>query len=138
MRFLRLTALLAALAVPALLGAAAAFATGPSAGDNQYTDPLGSSSTSSTTSSAPAPTSTAPPPSSTSSPPASQGTPASGSSSATSATPTASTTTVSSSSTTGQATSTLPRTGFNALLAVAVGLGLLATGIGLRRRMQRT
>lgn len=127
----RLLFALAVLCAVVLLGPTAALANGPSAGDQQYIDPLGSgnhhhksnggSSTSTTTPSTS--TATSPPP----------------------ATVTPTTTTATSASSTPATTSatpshghdppgkTLPFTGFDAWLAAGLGLSLLAGGAYLRR-----
>lgn len=128
-----LAACLIALGALALLAPATALAGGPSAGDQQYIDPLAgashhgsghshsSGSGSTTPSTSPAPT-TSPTPS--------------GSSSSTSVS-----STTSSTATSGTATSStghdpakgLPVTGFDALLAAFVGVCLVASGLLLRR-----
>jgi len=106
---------------------ALASGTGTSAGDQQYVDPL--TTTTATTHASTAPTTT----SSSTSPPAS-----SSSSATTASTTTTPTTTTSSTSpaATG-AGGTLPFTGLNVEACVAVGLGLLGTGLILRRTIAR-
>jgi hypothetical protein len=113
-----------------LSGPASALATGPSAGDQQYTDPLAgsgsnhasthTSSTSSTPAPAPAP---APTPSS------------SGSSAATTASSAPTSATVPSSG--GDPGKSLPRTGFDVALGALLGACLLASGTYLRRIADR-
>jgi len=107
----------------ALAAPAAGLASGPSAGDQQYVDPLGGSSSgshSSSHSSSPGTTSS-PTPAPVASPPA-----------ATTATVASTTSTRSSTQTAGDP-GTLPRTGFDVWPGVAVGIGLLASGAFLRR-----
>jgi hypothetical protein len=101
-----------------------ALATGPSAGDNQYTDPLKSITTAHTT---PAPTTTSAPPQTTAPPPvAPTSTPITPPASATASTaPTA---------TTSDPSASLPRTGYNGWLAALLGAGLVAAGAGIRLR----
>jgi hypothetical protein len=110
------------------VGPALALATGPSAGDNQYTDPLKSTASHPP----PPPATTAPPP--VAAPPA------------TSSSDTATTTTPStiapgpaasaiSSDTSPAATApSLPRTGYDAWLAIPLGAGLISLGAGIRLR----
>ncbi len=114
----KLTVLLVSLA--ALGGPAAAFASGPSAGDQQYTDPLAPKHhAQTTTSTTPASPTTAP---------------------AQSLTPTAS----SSSGSTGTTKTTapdpggksLPFTGYNALLGLYIGGCLLSVGVFLNRSIR--
>lgn len=115
-----------ALAVPAATLAAGG---GGSAGDNQYTDPFANShsATSATaTSPAPATTSSSPAtvaPTTTSAPPAPTPTVSTPAPTATLATGTA-----------GATPRTLPYTGFDGLLAGALGVGLITGGAALRRR----
>jgi hypothetical protein len=105
-----------------LLMATVAVASGPgsSAGDQQYVDPFGGSTTpASHPSPTPAPTIAQP----------------------TAVSTTTTTTTVVASATTPAAASdpspTLPRTGLDVSLTVAVGLGLLVGGLALRRTARR-
>jgi cytoskeletal protein RodZ len=130
-----ITCLIAAIAV-ALLVPATVLASGSSAGDQQYVDPLAGSSPGSTHSggsSAPSPGSSAPASSSSSSATSSAASSPSSSSTTTTGTTTSST------SSTSQATSgnTLPVTGYDAPLAVLTGFGLLALGTCLRRASSR-
>lgn len=114
------------LAVPAVTIAGGG---GGSAGDQQYTDPFGSTSpskSSSTTSSAPATSSPA-----TTSPATTSPTPVSGTSAASD--PTTPTATIAS-TTTGE----LPRTGYDGWLAAGLGFALVGGGLGLRVRLRRT
>lgn len=105
------------LASVSLAGGAVALASGSgnSAGDNQYVDPLTSTTATPTTTSA-APTTTTPA-TSTAPPPSSSADAGSNTTAASSE-----------SSTTG----TLPFTGLNLWACIAVGVGMLAAGIGLR------
>jgi LPXTG-motif cell wall-anchored protein len=124
--------LLAALAfaVPAVTLASG----GGSAGDQQYTDPFGGSS--SPGKSKPKTTSTSAP--STSTQPATTAPPA------TSTTPVADTSTASDPTTTPTATiastttSQLPHTGYDSWLAAGLGFALVGGGLGLRARLRRT
>ncbi len=106
----------------AILVPAAALATGPSAGDQQYVDPLGGSHHGSTTTTT-APTTTTP-----------AATPSS-------STPTATTSSASTTTATGSSGSTgsktLPFTGMNVWLAAGIGVFMLALGAGLRRSTRR-
>jgi hypothetical protein len=117
--------LLLALVAAVIAGPAAAIAVagnGPSAGDNQYTDPL---STSTTTHSTP------PPPANT--------TPATAPAPATATAPTTAPTATLASSTTsatsGSSSKTLPMTGYDGLAGALLGAGLLGTGFAVRRRV---
>jgi hypothetical protein len=119
-----------AFAVPAVT-----FASGAgSAGDQQYTDPFGGSS--SPGKSKPKTTTTSAPTTSTE--------PASTAPAATSTTPVASTSTASDPTTTPTATiasttaGQLPRTGYDGWLAAALGFVLVGGGLGLRARLRRT
>jgi hypothetical protein len=126
--------LIVAVAVASTLPAVA-LASGPSAGDQQYVDPLAGSNPGSTHSGGgQSPTA----PSSTSSAPASTPTSSAASSSA-SSTGSSTTTTGTSTGSTSQATSgdSLPVTGYDAPLAVLTGFGLLALGTCLRRATRR-
>ncbi len=120
----------------ATLGPAAALASGPSAGDQQYVDPLGGShhhngggsggsgSSNPTTST---PSSTTP-----------TGTTASGTgTTAATGTTTGTGTTANTSATTTSSKKTLPFTGLNVGLAVAIGMLMLAGGAGMRRSLRR-
>lgn len=115
--------------------APAALANGPSAGDNQYTDPLAGQTTSHTTST----THTTPPPAQTTSTPAATSPPATTpATSAPSPAPTAATGatgTTAVGAATGKADpKTLPLTGFDATLGAGVGFLLLGAGLLARRR----
>jgi hypothetical protein len=123
------------LAALALSGPAAAFANGPSAGDNQYTDPLAGHHNHSGGGTH---TSTTPPPATptaASSSGASSATlsPTTPSSSASAATTTSATTAATSSS-----SQTLPVTGFDAALAAVIGVSLIGIGLMTRRRIRPT
>jgi hypothetical protein len=111
---------LAALAVP-LAATALASGTGTSAGDQQYVDPLTTTTATTTThgSTSPAPATT----------PAATSTAVS----STSTTPTASAASSSAQPTSG----TLPYTGLNVGACMAVGIGLLGAGLVLRRIVAR-
>jgi cytoskeletal protein RodZ len=139
----KLALALSILGAVAMLAAPVALASGPSAGDQQYVDPLGgshsssgsshhTSSSSHTTSTPAATTPVATTPVATT-PTAT--TPATVTPTTTTTSPTA--TTASSGTTAASSGSdpakTLPFTGFNAWLAVAVGVGLLGLGATLRR-----
>jgi hypothetical protein len=121
---LKLLCLLGALAV---VGPAVAIAAGPSAGDQQYVDPLGGSGgshhNSTTTTGAPTP---APAPAPVAS--SSGTTPTATTASATGVTPTA---------TVGTSSNTLPFTGLNVGLAAGVGALLLVAGVGIRQVARR-
>jgi len=106
----------AALVVPALSLA------GGSAGNQQYTDPFGSSSQSSTTQAAPPSTTASPAPGTT---------PASAPATTTAADPTATAATATTSS------GTLPYTGYDVWTGVGFAVTLIAGGIVLRRRAHR-
>ncbi len=105
----------------AILAPAAALATGPSAGDQQYVDPLGGSHHGSTTTTT-APSTTPAPAATTSS-----------------STPTASTTSASTTTTAASSTGskTLAFTGLNIWQAAGIGVFMLALGAGLRRGSRR-
>ncbi len=126
-----------ALALPAVTLAAGG---GGSAGDQQYTDPFGATSTP-THASAPPPTTTAAPtpppaatPTTTSAPaPVATGTVTSDATTS-SAEPTATTASSAPASGAGQ----LPYTGYDSWLAGALGLGLIAGGVVLRWRVSRS
>jgi LPXTG-motif cell wall-anchored protein len=120
-----------------MLLAPVALASGTSAGDQQYTDPLGgsngssggsgnsSNSGSNSTAPASAPTTAAAPS-------------ASPSPTATAATSASVTTAAPSSAATGTAASgALPRTGFNAWLGAAFGVVLMGAGLAVRRQVHR-
>jgi len=118
---------LLALTAALVLGPAGALACSPtSAGDCQYTDPLGNTTTSTTTTThqpAPPPVTTAPPPVTTAPATVPQFTaPAT-----TAPDPTTTTTAVS-------AGKTLPYTGYDAWIGGALGVFLVAGGIAVRRR----
>jgi cytoskeletal protein RodZ len=138
----KLLVLLIVTATAALLAPAAVLAKGPSAGDQQYTDPLAGSGHT-TTQSQPTPTSTSTPPSTGTSAPASSPVPTattsstpSSSSSATSST--SGTTTGSTSSASGSTSGTpMPVTGYDLPLAILAGAGLLASGVCLRRATRK-
>jgi hypothetical protein len=127
--------LVVAIAALAMLAPATAIAGGGSAGDQQYVDPLGGSGSSgsgshsgSTSTQPSAPTSTSASSSSSSS--------AATSSSGASASNTATTTSASLSTKPADpstSSSTLPRTGLDVGLVVAVGVSLLGCGLALRR-----
>ena len=108
-------------------GPAIALASGPSAGDNQYTDPLNGTTTATHTSSAPS-----------SSPASSSSSPASASSAptGTSASSTPSQASTQPAATTAN-TKTLPYTGLNVWLGAAVGIGLVGIGLGVRFAVRR-
>jgi LPXTG-motif cell wall-anchored protein len=127
----------------ALFGTASALASGPSAGDQQYVDPLagqhsshhssgnGSGSSSSSSSSSSSGSSSAP---ATSTPTVTtQNSSATGSSTATAASGTPTATTAAATPMAGDPPSTLPRTGFDAWLAAALGLAMAGGGLYLRR-----
>jgi hypothetical protein len=120
-----------ALVLAAIVPPAVALANGPSAGDNQYTDPLaGTKTTKSTTTATTAPQPTTTPQTTTTPAAPSPGSTGSLSSSPPTATSSsASTTTGASSSHSG----TLPMTGFDAWLGLAVGAGLIGAGVAVRR-----
>jgi cytoskeletal protein RodZ len=121
-------ALLCLLGLAGFVVPAAALATGPSAGDQQYIDPLSGShhhSSSTTTSSPTTPAASTP-----------------SSSATTSGTAAASVTTTASAGTTAAPAAassgkTLPFTGLNVGLAAGVGVLMLAAGAGMRRRVSR-
>jgi LPXTG-motif cell wall-anchored protein len=117
-----------AFAVPAVTLASG----GCSAGDQQYTDPFGGSSSSgkskTTTTSAPS-TSTQPP---TTSAPTASATPAASTSTASDPTSTPTATIAST------ATNQLPHTGYDSRLAAVLGFVLAGGGLGLRARLRRT
>jgi LPXTG-motif cell wall-anchored protein len=121
-----------ALAVPAVTLAAG----GGSAGDQQYTDPFGgtsspTTSTAKTTSTTPATTSTAPAtaaPTTTATPVASTPT----ASTPAGSDPTTPTATIASST-----AGTLPRTGYDSWVAAALGFVLVGGGLALRVRARR-
>jgi hypothetical protein len=115
-----------------LLGAAAALANGPSAGDQQYIDPLSGSHHHSKSNTSSGSSSTTPTVTPTTSTPAPATVTPTTSTTATSASSTPSTTTTSSGSH-DPSGKTLPFTGFDVWLAAALGLGLLTTGVYLRR-----
>ncbi len=125
---------LAVLCAVALLGPAAALANGPSAGDQQYIDPLGGGThhhsksnggSSSATTTPSTPTATSPPPATV--------TPTTTTTTATSASSTPATTSATASHSHDPAGKTLPFTGFDVWLSAGLGLGLLAFGFYLRR-----
>jgi cobalamin biosynthesis Mg chelatase CobN len=120
---------------------ATVLARGPSAGDQQYTDPLAGSGNSSTqsqsthTSTAPSSGTSAPAPSSSAPSATSSSAPSSSSSTSpnTSGTPTNAT-----SSTSGASSGNpMPVTGYDLPLAVLAGAGLLASGAWLRRATRK-
>lgn len=118
--------MLLALVAAVIAGPAAAIAVagnGPSAGDNQYTDPLSTSTT--THHSTPPP----PPPASTT--PATAPAPATAPTTAPTATLASSTT----SATSGSSSKTLPMTGYDGLAGALLGAALLGTGFAVRRRV---
>jgi LPXTG-motif cell wall-anchored protein len=141
-RFSRaIVSLLLVLVALAVLGPAAAIAGGPSAGDQQYTDPLAGTNTNGNGSSG-SPSGSSGSSSSGSSSSSSSGSASSGSQS--SGTPVASSSSSSSTGTAATAGSTstsssgsLPMTGFDAALGAVVGIGLLGAGVVVRRRVQR-
>jgi hypothetical protein len=113
---------LVAVVVPFLLGAGAALAGSGngcpgSAGDSQYIDPLSCPKTTST-STPPPPTTTTSPSSTTTTPPA---------------TVASATTTTSGSPTAHDPSGSLPHTGLDLWVAIALGLGLLTAGIAMRK-----
>ena len=105
-------------------------ASGPSAGDNQYTDPLKSTTTTHAT----------PPPTTTNAPASTGGGPAPATTTTITPPPTAvaaaTTTTATGTATPAASASTgsLPRTGYESWLAALLGVGLVTTGIGIRLR----
>ena len=127
LRILSRGGLLVLLALP-LAGPALASGTGTSAGDQQYVDPLTTTTPASTT-----PASTTPAASTAPATASSSGASTSSAGSTTTTTPTTSAPTSS-----AQATSdTLPYTGLNVEACVAVGIGLLGAGLVLRRIVAR-
>lgn len=122
---------MAALAATVANAPAVALAdSGPSAGDNQYLDPLASTTPAAKPKTVTTPTSTGTAtttPAPTTTPPASTQTQTS-SATATGATasPTA--------TTSGAASRTLPYTGYEAWLVIGVGAGIAGAGVAIRRR----
>jgi len=121
-----------------MLLAPTALAAGPSAGDQQYTDPLGGSSGQSNggstpPSSPPTPSSSATPSSSNSTAPSTAAASSTSSPTAVAASSTSATAPTSSSTPSGA----LPRTGFNAWLGAALGVALLGAGLAVRRQVHR-
>jgi LPXTG-motif cell wall-anchored protein len=121
-----------ALAVPAVTIADGG---GGSAGDQQYTDPFGGTST--PTPSKPKTTATTPPQttSTAAAPPTTSATPVASTQTATTQTssdPTTPTATIASST-----TGTLPRTGYDSWLAAGLGFVLVGGGLALRFRARR-
>jgi cobalamin biosynthesis Mg chelatase CobN len=120
-----------ALLLVAIVPPAVALANGPSAGDNQYTDPLGggTKTTKSTTPATTAPTTT----------PAAQPTttiaPSTGTTGSLSSSPTLATSASSSTTSSSSDSGSLPVTGFDAWLGFAVGAGLVGVGFAVRRRI---
>lgn len=110
----------------AVLALSAAPALGQSAGNQQYVDPLAS-----TTPTAPASTSSPPATAQNTSPAATS------SSSGSAASPTATTASSSSGAPARSASGTLPFTGLDLWPAVGVGFGLIASGIAIRRVTRR-
>ncbi|MEA2158070.1 MAG: hypothetical protein QOD66_450 [Solirubrobacteraceae bacterium] len=111
-----------------MLLAPVALATGPSAGDQQYTDPLaGSNSQSNGASTTPSSSSSG----------SSQTAPATATASSTSSSPTASASSTATPSSSSTASGALPRTGFNAWLGAAFGVVLLGAGLAVRRQVHR-
>jgi hypothetical protein len=94
---------------------------GPSAGNNQYSDPLGNTTTATHRSAPPPAATTTPTPAPTTSPPV-----------AATADPT--TTATTSTTSTTSAGKSLPMTGYDAWLSGAFGVFLVAGGIAVRRR----
>jgi hypothetical protein len=137
----RLVSLLLVLGAVALAVPAATLASGGgSAGDNQYTDPFAHTTS---TASAPATTSTAAAPQTTttaapvtSTPAPVTTTPAAPAATAT-AVPTATADATTAPVTNGSVSRSLPYTGYDSLLAGALGVALLAAGIGLRSTARR-
>jgi cytoskeletal protein RodZ len=131
----RLLFALTVLCAVALLGPVAALANGPSAGDQQYIDPLSgthhhsksNSSSSSSTSSSSTPTSTG------STQPTAPATPTTTTTAPAPAATSASSTPAAPSRSHDPSGKTLPFTGFDVWLAAGLGLGLLASGVYLRR-----
>jgi LPXTG-motif cell wall-anchored protein len=135
MRFCRVTvSWLLILAVLDLTGSAGALAAGPSAGDQQYIDPLSGSTTPSSHHSSPAASNSTPSGSSSAS--STQGSTSPQASAVVSASTSA--TTTAAATTSQSSAATLPRTGFDAWLAAGLGLALLGTGGMLRRHQRRT
>jgi hypothetical protein len=137
-----------------MLGPTSALANGPSAGDQQYIDPLGgntgsqhshtSTNGAGSTSTSPAstPPATTPPattPAAVTTTPATVTTTASTAATATTSTSTSAAPTASSTAKKSAADpQTLPMTGFDVWLAGAIGLGLAALGLSLRRAARRS
>jgi LPXTG-motif cell wall-anchored protein len=141
----KMLALVTIVGAVALLGPAAALATGPSAGDQQYVDPLGgshssggshhSSGGSHSSGSSTTPSSTATTPGTSPTTPSAGATVSSSTTTTTaSASPTA--TTASTSATSAKDPKSLPRTGFDVWLAVLIGAGLLSSGLIVRRTVR--
>jgi hypothetical protein len=113
----------------AIVPPAVALAQGPSAGDNQYTDPLGGTKTTKSTTTATTP---ATQPATTPTPPSSSST---GSLSASPPAATSAGAGTTTSSTSSSDSGSLPMTGFDAWLGFAVGAGLVVAGVVVRRRI---
>jgi LPXTG-motif cell wall-anchored protein len=140
-----MTTWLPAVALSVTLGIAptAALATGPSAGDNQYTDPLAGQSghtTSTTHHTTPppktttSPATTQPPTAPTTSPAAPAPTTTTSGTSAATSTPAGTSSTVA--TTTAKADpKTLPLTGYDTALGAALGALMLGAGLVVRRRV---
>ncbi len=131
-RRITLVSLIAVFAI-GLLAPVAALATGPSAGDQQYVDPLSGNSGSGSSSSSGSSGSSG---SSSSGSSSSQSSSSGSVSSSTGSTGTVSSGSTAATTSTAASTGTLPYTGFNSYLAVAVGVGLVGAGFVLRRRIQ--
>jgi LPXTG-motif cell wall-anchored protein len=126
-----LTTWLLVLGAALALGPVAALATGPSAGDNQYTDPLGGTAPAKTTKT----TTTAPPQQTTTSSSAPATVPSSTPTLITGPAVTSSTDPTATTATTKTGKShTLPNTGYDGWLGGLLGAGLVAIGFGVRRR----
>jgi LPXTG-motif cell wall-anchored protein len=144
MTFRRITiAAMFALLALALLAPAAALATGPSAGDQQYVDPLGgqngSSGSNGSNGSSGGGGSTSSGGGGSSGASASSGSSgtfsASSGTSSTTSSSTASTGTTAGDPTGATSAGSLPRTGYDVWLAVGLGIGLLGAGVLVRRRV---
>ncbi len=134
MRFTRLILIALCLVLSvAALGPAVALASGPSAGDQQYVDPLGGSTGSSSNGSG----SSSGNSSASGSGTAAASSPTATASAGSTTTPTSTSSTGATSTTTGTTTAssrTLPFTGFNVWEGAVIGVVMLGAGLLLRRR----